>query len=317
MLANYIVILASAAPADSSASDFPWAAVIIAGFIGLLVATLFRLYRSRREMERGMQLESEGRAEEAAEIFMRAARRDRRDAISRFHLGLCCELMGDAEGAKEAYESVADDPRCDFAARTRLAEIEKGRLLDKEKLVALDHFERGVGLLAKGDVDAAQDAFNEGAALHPRYRPVEYYLGVCAEMKSRPREAQGHYTLLLEEERETTLVQHRILAAQASRLWQPSDAKVAIRLRKAWNYLEIDDAGRAIDELEQIVREYPDEYTAHFGLALCHIHTGTPEAAREHYAKVPPEDIRHADAAARLKELDDIIRQGESGSQTS
>ena len=312
MPADYTAIFADAAPADPATFDFPWLAMIVAGFIGLLLTTLYRLYRSRHDIERGMQLESQGRPEEAAAIFIRAARRDRRDAISRFHLGLCCELMGDVEGAKEAYDSVADDPRCDYAARVRLLEIEKGRLLDKQKLGALDHFERGVGLLMRGDLDAACDALNDGASMHPRYRPVEYYFGVCAEIKMRPREAEEHYELLLEEEKEPTLLQHRILLVRANKLWQQADAKLAVRLRKAWNYLEIDYPDRAIDELEKIVHEYPYEYTAHFGLALCHILTGTPEAAREHYEIVPPEDVRYHDALAKLKELDGIIRAGES-----
>ena len=297
-------VLAAAAEETKKRPDFPWVAVAIGALVLMLAHTLYKLYRRRAELDRGMQLESEGRLLEAAEIFKRAARKDKTDAISRFHLGLCRELMGDVDGAREAYESVAADPRCDFAARTRLLEMEQGHLLDTQKVIALDFFERGVGLLARGDLAAAQDSFNEGAAMHPAYRPVHYYLGLCAEINGRPNEALGHYERLLEDEKEQTLARHRILAVKARKLWNADDVKTAIKLRRAWNYLQIDLVESAVDELESLVHDRPDEYTAHFGLAICHILTGTPDAAREHYQRVPQDDVRYADAQEKMKEME-------------
>ena len=48
---------------------------------------------------------------------------------------------------------------------------------------------------------------------------------------------------------------------------------------------------------------HPEEYTVHFGLALCHILTGMPEAACEHYELVPPDDFRYQAARDKLAEI--------------
>jgi len=296
------VVLASAE--GTTSRGFPWLLLIVLSFVTVLLHTLYRLRRSRRAIADGMRLMDEGRTDEAAVFFERAAARDKSDVIVRFHLGLCRELMGDAAGAAGIYQELIDDPRCDFAARTRLAEVKQGRLIDKQKLRALGHFEEGVGLLASGDVHGAANAFAEGTTLHPAYRPIHYYLGVCAEINARPNEAIEHYRRLLEDEKEPTLANHRILAVRARKLWTLDDAPIAIRLRKAWNYLQIDDIPRAIDELEAVLAAVPDEHTAHFGLASCHLAGGKRAQAREHYEQVPPDDFRYQNARERLAELD-------------
>ena len=288
---------------SSSSSAIPWIIIALLVFAGVLLHTIYRLYRRRVEMERGLSLENEGRLEEAIAVFDRAMRRDKSDAISMFHLGLCRELMGDVDRAREAYELVADDPRCDFAAKTRLRELSEGKPLDQQKLRALDLFERGVALLARGDVAEAEEAFNEGAAMHPAYRPVHYYLGVCAEINGRAREAIQHYERLEPEETDPTLARHRILAARAGKLWTAAHARQAIRLRKAWNYLQIGMADRAAVELGELLRDSPDEFTAYFGLARCNVLDGDLPAARECYQQVPPEDWRHEEAQQKLKEM--------------
>ncbi len=299
------------AAAENGPTGIPWIPIIIASFFAVLICQIYIRRRGRRMLHDTMQLMNEGRIEEATRIFQRAVKKDESDVISWFHLGLCRELSGDAQGAREVYESIADDPRVDFAARTRLHELTNGRLLDLPGLKALQRFEAGVGLLAEGDIDGAVEAFNEGAALHPAYEPVHYYLGACAEMKERPNEALEHYRRLTDDEREPTLTAHRIMAVEARKLWTVNDAAAAIGLRKAWNYLQTDDVARAVEELETLVRRYPDEYTAHFGLALCHILTDTPEAAREHYERVPPDDFRHGAAQEKLEELDGILNDGQ------
>ena len=287
----------------SSSSAAPWIILALLAFAAVLVHTLYRLYRRRVEMERGLSLENEGRLEEAVAVFERAMRRDKADAISLFHLGLCRELMGDVDRAREAYELVADDPRCDFAAKVRLRELAQGKRLDQQKLCALDLFERGVALLARGDIAEAEDAFNEGAAMHPAYKPVHYYLGVCAEINGRAREAIQHYERLASEGDDPTLGRHRILAARAHKLWNTGQARQAIRLRKAWNYLEIEMADRAAFEFGELLRDCPDEYTAYFGLARCNALNGDLAAARECYRQVPPDDWRYEDAQQKLKEM--------------
>lgn|GEM_PF-3417991 len=284
--------------------DIPWIPLIVASFLGVLIYTVMCRRHRRTEMYQTIRLMNEGRADEAAEIFERALKRDKSDVIAWFHLGLCHELSGDAQEAREIYESIADDPRVDFAARTRLLELERGRLLDGPRFRALSCFELGVGLLADGDVDGAVEAFAEGTALHPAYRPVHFYMGVCAEINGRPNEALEHYRRVQEEEEdEPTLVNHRIMAVEARKLWTPNDAPTAIALRKAWNYLQMDYVERAVEELETLVRRHPEEYTVHFGLALCHILTGMPEAAREHYELVPPDDFRYQAARDKLAEI--------------
>ena len=285
---------------SSSSSAIPWIIFALVIFAGVLLHTIYRLYRRRVELERGLSLENEGRLEEAIAVFERAMRRDRSDAISMFHLGLCRELMGDADRAREAYELVADDPRCDFAARIRLRELEQGKRLDQQKLRALDLFERGVALLERGDVADAEDAFNEGAAMHPGYRPIHYYLGACAEITGRAHQAIGHYERLASEEADPTLARHRILAARAGKLWTAAHVRQAIRLRKAWNYLEIEMTDRAAFELGELLRDSPDEFTAWFGLARCNIINGDLPAARECYEKVPPDDWRYEDAQKEM-----------------
>ena len=286
--------------------NIPWIPLIVCSFLGVLIYTILVRRRRRSRMHETMRLINEGSVGEAVEIFERVLKRDKSDVIAWFHLALCRELSGNAQGAREIYESIADDPRVDYAAHTRLAELQYGRLLDATRLKALERFEVGVGLLADGNVNDAAEAFNEGAALHPAYRPVHYYLGACAEINARPNEALEHYRCIRqEEEKEPTLVSHRIMAVEAQKLWTAHDAPAAIALRKAWNYLQMDYVERAVEELETLVRKHPHEYTAHFGLALCHILTGMPEAAREHYELVPPDDFRYDDARRKLKEITD------------
>jgi len=298
---SFIISAAASDPPHRPA--FPWIVFAVIVFVGVLVHSFYRLYRRRVDMERGIALESEGRLDEAVAIFSRAARRDKTDAISMFHLGLCRELQGDFERAREAYEKVVDDPRCDFAARVRLNELELGRPLDRQKVHALDLFEKGVALLARGDVADALDSFTEGAALHPAYRPVQYYLGVCAEINGRPREAIDHYERLREEEKDPTLANHRIAAVRAGKLWHTDDARTAIRLRKGWNYLQLGMTDRAAFEFGSLLRDTPDEYTASFGLARCNLANGDLEAARNCYREVPDDDLRHQEAQAMLAEL--------------
>ena len=301
-IAAQLTLLLAAAPEASPERTIPWIPLIIASFLGVLIYQIFIRRRRRRDMHNTMRLINEGRTDEAAEIFQRAVERDRSDVIAWFHLALCRELSGDAPGAREIYDSIAGDPRVDFAARTRIREIDEGRLLDPPRLKALAHFEAGVGTLDDGNVDAAIEEFQQGIALHPAYRPIHYYLAVCAEIKGRPNEAIDHYKRLLEDETEPTLITHRIMAVQAQRLWSADDVPVAIALRKAWNYLEAENVERAIEELETLVRRHPHAYTAHFGLALCHILTGMPRAAREHYQQVPSDDFRYASAQEKLSE---------------
>ena len=295
---SFIIIVVAAEPPHRP--NFPWITFAIVVFVGVLLHSFYKLYRRRVDMERGMALEGEGRLDEAAAIFSRAARKDKHDAISMFHLGLCRELQGDFEQAREAYQKVADDPRCDFAAKVRLSELDRGRPLDRQKLHALDSFENGVALLARGDVADAADSFTEGAALHPAYRPVHYYLGVCAEINARPHEAVGHYERLLEDENDPTLANHRIIAVKAGKLWHTDDAKTAITLRKGWNYLQVEMIDRAAYEFGTLLRDCPDEYTACFGMARCNIANGDTEAARECYRSVPEDDVRYEDAQAKL-----------------
>jgi len=286
-----------------SAHSIPWVALIIASFLGVFIYQMLLRRRGRRNIHDTMQLMHEGRADEAAEIFRKAVTRDDSDVISWFHLALCRELSGDAAGAREIYESIAGDPRVDFAACTRIREIDEGRLLDPARLRALAHFEAGVGSLADGDVDAATDEFEQGIVLHPAYRPIHYYIALCAEINGRPNEALGHYRRLVDDETEPTLITHRIMAVEAGRTWTAADLPVAIALRKAWNYLEAQNIQRAVEVLETLVRRHPDAYTAHFGLALCHILTGTPQAAREHYERIPHDDFRYTSAQEKLSEL--------------
>ena len=300
LITHHLSVISSDAP---HRPNFPWITFAIIVFAGVLLHSFYKLYRRRVDMERALALESEGRLDEAIAIFSQAARKDKHDAISMFHLGLCWELQGDMDRARDAYQKVVDDPRCDFAAKVRIIEIGLGRPLDRTKLNALDFFERGVALLARGDVADALDSFTEGAALHPAYRPVQYYLGVCAEINGRPHQAIGHYERLLDEEKDPTLANHRILAVRANKLWQPGDAKTAIRLRKGWNYLQVEMFDRAAYEFGSLLRDTPDEYTAYFGLARCNIANGDIEAARDCYREVPEDDVRHADAQAKLHEL--------------
>lgn len=279
----------------------PWLVIIISSFIGVMLHTIIVRRRRMNRTTDAIQMLYEGRTQEAAAVFEAATSRDRSDAFSWFHLGICRELAGDADAARSIYEDIIEDPRVDFAARTRLDEIEQGRLLDISRLRALSRFEEGVGYLIEGDLQSAENAFDEGAALYPSYRPACYYLGVCAEMNSRPKLALEHYQLLIEQEAEPTLVQCRIEAVQAGELWTINDAATAVALRKGWNYFATGDVARAVEELETLVRRQPHEYIAHFGLAICHILTGTPAEAREHYELVPDSHYLHATARRKMK----------------
>jgi len=304
-MAFFMGMLAAAdAGRNGLARTIPWLVIIISSFIGVMLHTIISRRRRRQRASDAIRLLYEGRSEEAAAVFEAATKRDRSDVYSWFHLALCRELSGDADGARRIYEEIIDDPRVDFAARSRLDEIAQGRLLDVSRLRALSRFEEGVGYLAQGELEAALHAFDEGITLNPAYGPARYYLGVCAEMNGRPHEALDHYRFILEQEAEPTLVQCRIAAVEAGALWTLNDTHAAIALRKGWNYLASGDLPRAVEELETLARRQPEEYLVHFGLALCHILTGTPAQAREHYQRVPEGHYLHDIARRKLAELD-------------
>jgi tetratricopeptide (TPR) repeat protein len=187
--------------------------------------------------------------------------------------------MASAAPARKTPPEVAPEPESEPPPQTipRYRYKSPPRPVTGDNAAALPHYEEGVDAQSGRRFGSAIQAYLKAVELDPAYYYAHYNLGICYAASSKAELALAHY--------ETAL------------------AIVPDALEARYNFaLTLQQAGYltdAVNELDKVVTNYPNEARAHLALGNLYAQRlKQPALARMHYRKVLEVEPQHPQATA-------------------